>query len=86
MVNLILSISFGITVLAMVILLIRLVIGPTVADRGVAIDTLTIVSISTIVFVANFTGRVIYLDVAMVYALISFIGVIVLARYIEGGL
>ena len=33
----------------------------------------------------SFTGREIYLDVALVYALLSFLGVIVAARYLEGG-
>lgn len=86
MVNLILNISLGIALFAMVILLVRLVIGPTVADRGVALDTLTIVSTSIIVFVASLTSRELYLDVAMVYSLISFISVVALARYLEGGL
>jgi len=86
LVNLILNISLGIALFAMVILLVRLVIGPTVADRGVALDTLTIVSTSIIVFVASLTSRELYLDVAMVYSLISFISVVALARYLEGGL
>ena len=53
--------------------------------RVVAFDALTIVSLSAIVLAGLITGRSIYLDVALVYALLSFLGVIVAARYLEGG-
>ena len=46
---------------------------------------LTIISVTGIVLVALASGREIYLDVALVYALLSFLGVIVAARYLEGG-
>jgi multicomponent Na+:H+ antiporter subunit F len=51
----------------------------------IGFDVLTIVAISAIVIAAVFEGRAIYLDVALVYALLSFLGVIVAARYLEGG-
>jgi multicomponent Na+:H+ antiporter subunit F len=46
---------------------------------------MTIISISLIVFISAMAKRIIYLDVAMVYALISFIGVVAVARYLERG-
>ncbi len=64
----------------------RLVLGPTIADRAVALDGMTIIAISLIVFIAYFSNRVIYLDVAIVYGLISFIGIIAIARYLERGI
>ena len=60
--------------------------GPSDADRVVAFDVLTIVAITGIVLVAFLEGRGIYLDVALVYGLLSFLGVIAVARYLEGGL
>lgn len=60
--------------------------GPTAADRVVALDVMTIISISLIVFIAALLKRIIYIDVALVYALMSFIGVIAIARYLERGL
>ena len=63
----------------------RFILGPTAADRIIAFDGLTIVSITGIVLGALAEGRGIYLDVALVYALLSFLGVIVVARYIERG-
>lgn len=77
------------TVIAMVAVLVavtRFILGPSVADRTVALDVLTIISTSIIVFIALYTNRVIYLDVALVYGILSFIGVIAVARYLEGGL
>ena len=75
-----------ITAIALIIAFIRMIVGPTVADRIVSLDVMTIISISLIVFVGSKAGRIIYLDVAMVYALISFLGVVAVARYLERGL
>jgi len=66
--------------------MIRTVIGPTSADRAVALDAMTIITISLIVYIARLAERMIYLDVALVYALISFLSVLALARYLEKGL
>lgn len=71
---------------AMSLAFIRFIKGPTSADRVVAFDIMTIAGISVIVFIAVIAKRIIYLDVAMVYALLSFLGVIAVARYLEGGL
>jgi len=71
------SIVFGI---------IRLVIGPDTVDRVVAIDLLTIVTIALIALLAHEAERYIYLDVGLVYGLLSFLGVLAVARYLEGGI
>ncbi len=72
--------------LALLFALHRFIKGPSSADRVVAFDVLTIISISVIVLAALAEGRGIYLDVALVYALLSFLGVVVIARYLERGL
>jgi len=84
--NILFYTAVSIALLAVVISFIRLLIGPSVADRTVALDGMTIISISVITAAAFFLGRVIYIDVALVYALISFLGVITIARFIEKGL
>jgi multicomponent Na+:H+ antiporter subunit F len=71
------SIVFGI---------IRLVIGPDTVDRVVAIDLLTIVTIALIALLAHHMERNIYLDVALVYGLLRFLGVLAVARYLEKGI
>ena len=69
---------------AFLLALVRFVKGPRAVDRVIAFDVLTIIAITGMVLVALVEGRVIYLDVALVYALLSFLGVIVIARYLEG--
>jgi len=65
---------------------IRLVIGRTVVDRIVAVDMLTVISISLIALYAHISGRFVYIDVALVYGLLSFLAVLAIARYLERGL
>lgn len=74
------------TAVALLLALYRFLKGPSAADRVVAFDVLTIVGITGIVLATLAEGRGIYLDVALVYALLSFLGVIVIARYLERGL
>jgi len=64
----------------------RLIIGPDTVDRVVAIDLLTIVTIALIALLAHLAERYIYLDVALVYGLLSFLGVLAVARYLEKGI
>lgn len=86
MVNIIYQISAGLILLSLLMTLFRLFKGPTVADRIVALDAMTIISISLIVLISHLAQRIIYLDVAIVYGLVSFIGVVAFARYLERGL
>ena len=65
---------------------IRLVIGRTLIDRVVAIDMLTVISISLISLYAQASGRFVYIDVALVYGLLSFLAVLAIARFLERGL
>lgn len=83
---LIFRLALYIIIAAMALAFVRLLKGPTYADRAVALDGMTISGISVIVFIAMFMGRAIYLDVAIVYGLLSFLSVVAVARYIEGGL
>lgn len=64
----------------------RLVMGKTVVDRVAAIDLLTVISISMIALYAHIAGRFVYLDVALVYGVLSFLAVVATARYLERGL
>ena len=73
-------------VLGLIISGIRFVKGPTAADRTMALDTLTTIMVAGLVLLAFVFERFIYLDVALVYGVLGFIGVIVIARYLEGAL
>jgi len=80
------NISVIIALAGLVLAFIRLIKGPTPADRAVALDGMTIIAISIIVFIAYYSNRIIYLDVAIVYGLISFVGIVAIARYLERGI
>ena len=69
--------------LALVIAFVRLVKGPTLPDRVVAMDLLGMVVVGIIVVLAASTGVAATLDAAMVIALISFLGTTAYAIYIE---
>ncbi|MEA3316823.1 MAG: monovalent cation/H+ antiporter complex subunit F [Bacteroidota bacterium] len=86
MLNILLYISLIFIGLAIILSLVRFIKGDTTIDRIISFDVLTIVSIALMVMISYMSGRVIYLDVALVYGLLSFLSVIIIARYFEKGL
>jgi multicomponent Na+:H+ antiporter subunit F len=62
---------------------IRLVKGPTLPDRVIAIDLIGVLLVCLLVVIGGSTTEQAFLDVAMVIALISFVGTVAYARYIE---
>jgi len=86
MADLLFTIAVCVMLAGIVVALARFILGPTVVDRVIAFDALTIISLSLIAVIGHFAERVIYLDVALVYGLLSFLGVIAVARYLEKGL
>ncbi len=86
MVNTILIISMFIIGISFLLVTVRFLLGTSVVDRVVALDVLTISSVGLIVLLAHFFDRGIYIDVSIVYAILSFIGVIIIAKYLEKSL
>jgi multicomponent Na+:H+ antiporter subunit F len=68
------------------LLLIRLARGPSVADRIVALNTISTECATIVLFFAAFADRTVYLDVAIWLASFSYLGALVWARYTERGL
>lgn len=62
---------------------VRIVRGPSAADRIVALDILTLIGISMAALTAVMTGRILFLDVALILALLSFIGTVAAGVYVE---
>lgn len=83
MADILIYIAAALTGVAFLLALVRFLLGPVAVDRVIAFDVLTIISVTGIVLIAVLEERAIYLDVALVYALLSFLGVIVIARYLE---
>ena len=66
---------------AIVLAFVRFIKGPSLADRVVAFDTMSIISVSLLVLLSITIKEPFYLDIAFVFALIGFIGVIIFARF-----
>ncbi|HMA85831.1 MAG TPA: monovalent cation/H+ antiporter complex subunit F [Desulfosalsimonadaceae bacterium] len=69
--------------LAILLALIRLVIGPDPADRIVALDLISVLIVAYLGAFSVYTGEKAFLDVAIAYALIAFLGTVALARFRE---
>ncbi|MEA1887643.1 MAG: monovalent cation/H+ antiporter complex subunit F [Bacteroidota bacterium] len=76
----------AIIIAGIILCIIRMLKGPTAADRAIAMDTATTVSVALLVLLGFIFDRYIYLDVALVYSIISFVGLIAIARYLEKGI
>ena len=76
----------GVATAGAVLCLIRAALGPTVADRIVGVDGMVTITTALMVLLAVLFDRWIYLDVALVYGVLAFVGVLVAARYLEKGL
>ncbi len=79
-------IFLSIIVLASILAAVRGVKGPTASDRIVALDSLTTIITAGLVILGLYFERYIYIDVALIYAVLGFVGVLTLGRYMEGGL
>ena len=62
---------------------IRIVLGPSIADRMVALDTLLFLGVGALGVYVVRTGDATYVPVLVVAVLIAFVGTVVVARYIE---
>jgi len=62
----------------------RIANGPTAADRMVAIDILGTVVVGFVAIITAITGKAYLLDIALVWALVSFAGTLALAKYLVG--
>lgn len=79
-----LSRCFFILMICFLLCLFRVMRGPTPADRAVAIDTMGILIVGFCAILSIPTGRDWYIDIAIAWALQSFIGALALAKYLEG--
>jgi len=70
---------------ALLVAFIRLVKGPTLPDRIVAMDLFGVLVVGMIVVLAGWSGVRATLDAAIVIALIGFLGTIAYATYVERG-
>lgn len=75
--------SLALILIGLAVAFVRLALGPSLADRVVALDMMTVTIISFCGVYAVFTDEPSFLDVAIVLALVGFLATVALARYAE---
>lgn len=85
MIKTILIISLVLLSLSMIATIYRLVVGPSTLDRVQALDSLGIILISAIAIFSVILRNTGFLEVILLIGILSFIGTIAFARYLERG-
>lgn len=80
----VIQVYLGVLLLCCFLCLYRIARGPTAPDRTVAIDILGIVIVGFCALLAVLTGKDFFINIAITWALVSFIGTVALAKYLEG--
>lgn len=82
--EIVLYIVYGLIGVGLLFAVIRLVKGPSIADRAVSLDTFNIIVIGIIAILSVLFENGMFLDIAIVYGILAFLETIVFARYVEG--
>ena len=67
----------------MLVAIVRAILGPTNPDRTVALETMNVLVVSAMVLLGTAFGEIAYIDVAMVYAILSFVTTLYISKYME---
>ena len=82
MIETVTTICFPLLGLAMLAAIIRIIRGPTLADRILGLDTITILAVGIIGLFAVTTGLALYVDIAIALALVGFLATAAFSRYL----
>ncbi len=63
----------------------RVFLGPTAADRAVALDTINTLVIASMLGLGAAMFETLFIDIAIVYAVLSFVTTLYISKYLEGG-
>ncbi|WP_406657041.1 cation:proton antiporter [Methanolobus sp. ZRKC2] len=79
------TLSLSIMVLAIVPCIYRIIKGPTIPDRVIALDAMTTVIVVMLGVYSLDQGSVFFMDVALVLSIIAFVGTVTIAKYLDEG-
>lgn len=85
MLNLVIPVAFAMIALAMILSLYRLLLGPAMTDRILALDTLYINTIALLVLIGIYLNNTFYFECALLIAIMGFVGTVALSKYILRG-
>lgn len=77
------SLSLGLLIIAFLVVLMRLILGPTLPDRILALDLFVNIAIGFIAVITVSTGFHEYLDVAIALGLVGFLATVAFARFVQ---
>ncbi|WP_458789953.1 K+/H+ antiporter subunit F [Yoonia sp. MH D7] len=78
-------VTFVTLVLAQIMSMVRVVIGPTPGDRILALDTMVINGLGLVIAMGIFHGTQIYFEVSLLIAMLGFVSTVALARFLLRG-
>lgn len=85
MLDTVIAIAFFLVSLALLLSFMRLVMGPDVPDRILALDTLYINSIALLILLGIYLDSALYFEAALLIAVMGFIGTLALSKYLMRG-
>ncbi|MEC7299012.1 MAG: K+/H+ antiporter subunit F [Pseudomonadota bacterium] len=77
--------GFACIAIAQLLAMIRLIIGPDVGDRILALDTMSINTVALIVLLGLAGGSQIYFEAALIIAMLGFVSTVAYARFVLRG-
>ncbi|WP_305064141.1 cation:proton antiporter [Methanococcoides sp.] len=83
--SLIFDISITFMVIAIIPCIYRVIKGPTIPDRVIAIDAMTTVIVVILGIYSYMQESAFFMDVALVLAIISFVGTVTISKYLDEG-
>lgn len=80
-----LTLGIGVLSISQIMAMVRLVIGPDVGDRILALDTMVLNAIGLIVLLGVAQGTRVYFEVSLIIAMLGFVSTVALARFVLRG-
>lgn len=81
--NIMFIIWMALLAVAVLLIIVRFMKGPVLQDRVIALDMFTTVTSGLLVLLAHKAGSAILLDISLVYAVLAFASVLVIARFLD---
>ena len=83
--NIALIVTFIVLALGQILAMVRVVVGPTSADRILALDTMVLNALGLVVVLGIYQGTHIYFEVSLLIAMLGFVSTVALARFLLRG-
>lgn len=78
-------IAMGMVAIAIMLNLLRLLMGPSLPDRILALDTMYVNAIALLIIFGIYQGAAVYFEAALLIAVMGFVGTVALSKYILRG-